>query len=339
MKPKKILVLCLRYLGDTLLSRPVLRALYEQYPEAKIDILVVQGTEVALENFSFPIQILIWPHSKAQSVKQSFQIFRQGYDWTIDLTGNDRTAFLTFLSRAKLRACYEKKKPWWPRWRSRLYNVRLAHEKKKPHKLLQHQKLLEACGVLFQSTSLELKPSPSAQKKALSLLAPYQGKKVALAHLTSRDMQKSLPVPLVREVISHLTKQNIALVFTHGKAQIEKEYVSQCIKNFDPSSIKTISDLSWDELIALIKQVDVYWGVDTAPTHLASDLRKPMLAHYGPSHVEQWHPLNSKAEIIISPCTCLKIKQCPEGVSGKCFASLSPSQLISVLEMLIKNSV
>ncbi|MEZ5404926.1 MAG: glycosyltransferase family 9 protein [Verrucomicrobiia bacterium] len=91
--------------------------------------------------------------------------------------------------------------------------------------------------------------------------------------------------------------------------------------------------LSWGELIALVSKSDVYWGVDTAPTHLASDLQKPMLVHYGPSNAPQWHPLNPQADIIISSCDCLKTKQklCPEGVSGKCFHALSSDSIASIL--------
>lgn len=337
MKPEKILVLSLRYLGDTLLTRPTLRALRLQFPESKIDILVPSTTEVALENFPYNIRPIVWPRSTQRAIRRAMKIFVQGYDWVIDLTGNDRTALLSLLSRASLRVCYEKKQPWWPRWRSRLYNLRITHEKKKPHKLLQHQKLLEACDVTFQGISLELKSNEKAEKKIASFFSAYLGKKVILAHLTSRDMQKSLPIPLVRQVMSDLIKQNITIIFTHGKARQEKDYVTACVQGFASSQLQIMPQLSWDELIALIMKVDVYWGVDTAPTHIASDLQKPMLVHYGPSHVEQWRPLNPKAEIIISSCTCLKTKQCPEGVSGKCFNSLSASQIISTLEKLLKN--
>lgn len=338
MKPKKILVLCLRYLGDSLLTRPVLRALHQHYPEAKISVLIMPGTEVALENFSYPVQVLTWPRSIIKQIHQLITIFSQGYDLTLDLTGNDRTALLTFLSRAEIKMGYEKPNSWWSRLRSRVYNVRVTHEKIKPHILFQHQKLLEAYHIPFQGTSLELKFSQSAQEKIISLLSPDQGKKIILAHLTSRDMQKSLPIVLVREVILQLIKQNSVVVLTHGTASTEKEYAMKCAQGFSSSFLKIMPVLTWDELIALISQADIYWGVDTAPTHLASDLQKPMLVHYGPSNATQWHPLNPKAETIISPCACLKMKQCPEGVSGECFTSLSSLQIISTLEKLIKHS-
>jgi heptosyltransferase-3 len=334
VKSKKILVLCLRYLGDTLLTRPVLRALSHQFPQSQIDILIPQGTEVALGNFSCSFQILSWPRKQSKAASIILHILRQNYDITIDLTGNDRTAFLTLISHAKIRASYEKKKPRWQRWRSRLYNIRVPHEKKKPHILYQHQKLIEACDVPFQGISLELKASEKAQKNISSLLTPYTGKKILVAHLTSRDMQKSLPISLVREVLTNLLKQNCAIVFTSGKALQEKDYITKCIQNFETSNLKIMPELSWDELIALIAKSDAYWGVDTAPTHLASDLQKPMLVHYGPSNAPQWHPLNPHAEIMISPCACLKTKQkqCIEGVSGQCFNNLSSNIIATILK-------
>ena len=43
IQPKRILVITLRYLGDTLLLTPLLASLKQAYPQAEIDVLLPQA--------------------------------------------------------------------------------------------------------------------------------------------------------------------------------------------------------------------------------------------------------------------------------------------------------
>ena len=59
--PSAILVVCLRYLGDTLLLRPALRALRAKFPDARLNAVVTSGTAAALDDCADVSRVIEWP--------------------------------------------------------------------------------------------------------------------------------------------------------------------------------------------------------------------------------------------------------------------------------------
>ena len=59
--PRRILVVCLRRIGDVLLATPLLRSLKNAYPLAEIDALVFAGTAGMLEGNADVRRVIAWP--------------------------------------------------------------------------------------------------------------------------------------------------------------------------------------------------------------------------------------------------------------------------------------
>ena len=103
--PRSILVLQLRRIGDVILTTPAVAALKKRFPEAAIDFLVEKpGAEVLAGNPHIrKIQVyeaINW----RQALSEMSRVRRARYDWVIDFMGNPRTALLTFLSGAGVKA-------------------------------------------------------------------------------------------------------------------------------------------------------------------------------------------------------------------------------------------
>jgi len=93
----RILVIKLRYIGDTLLITPLLKALKEDIPHAHIDVLVNKNTQQVLINNPYVEKIWVFDYQTAKkrfsyNLKFIVNLIRQRYNIVIDLTNNDRSS-------------------------------------------------------------------------------------------------------------------------------------------------------------------------------------------------------------------------------------------------------
>ena len=332
--PKAVLVVCVRYLGDTLLLRPVFHALHQAFPEARLDALVTAGTSCALDDCPGVNRVIEWP--RQAPFKEMLLLPRLalgGYTWVFDFTGNDRSALACMATLAPLRVAYDR--PKMSKWALRrvAYNLKPRHKKQKPHTLIQRLELLEACGVTASEYDFALHPRSDALAWAQEAIAGLPSQWIH-AHVTSRDMQKALPPSVVKRVLSDLLSRGHGVVLTSGPAEVETQHLAACTEGLPMDRIRTFSHADWHQLVALISLAKKYWGSDTAPAHIAAALRKPMLIHYGPSRADHWRPLHPEGHADIRSCTCLKEKKvlCPKGKTGRCLEDISPTAVVDWFE-------
>lgn len=331
--PRSVLVICIRYLGDTLLLRPPLRALRKAFPTARIDVLVAGGTGVALEGCSHVDQVIEWPRSSVWDVlRLGVKIFAGGYDWAIDFTGNDRSSLVAMLSRAHRRIAYERPKTQRRSLRSMAFNSRIPYRKPKPHILLQRLELLAACGVEPDGFSCGLVPDLHALEKARQLTSGLPSRRVHI-HPTSRDMQKAIPQGVMRGVVERMTADGWGVVISTGRSEAERQHVLSTFPEL-PENCRIFSDLSWNELVAMVSLAHCYWGCDTAPGHLAAALEIPTRIEFGPSQALHWKPLHETGIAVVYPCAC-RLGQpgnrCPSGQPGICLEAIRADDVVEWL--------
>lgn len=329
--PRKILVICLRYLGDTLLLRPPLHALRAAHPAATIDALVSQGTGVALEGCPWVNGILEWPKrgQRGSELRLLARLLGEGYDWAVDFTGSDRAALAALASRARVRLAYER--PRRQRFApSRLaFNFRVPPQKPKPHILVQRLHLLEAAGIPSAGTGFGLQPDPVALEKIRQLTQGIPHPRLHI-HPVSRDMRKALPARLVGHVAGHLQALGWGVTMSCGQAPVERAHAQEILRNLSrPAPV--FAELSWKELLALIFLADKFWGADTAPAHLASALGIPARVEFGPSRADHWSPFGPGGIAAVHACACLASRscaECPLEQPGRCMEAMSGTEVV-----------
>ncbi len=309
--------------------RAPLRALRRAHPNARIDILVAEGTVCALEGCADVDTVIEWPRRRSLGVLLG--LFRTGYDWAVDFTGNDRTALAVLASRAPVRVAYDR--PKLPRWslRRAAYTLRVPPKVRKPHIVVQRLELLAALGVPAAGLETGLVATQTAWAAAAIAGLP---RPILHVHATSRDMQKSLPVASGIRMAEAQISGGGSVVFTSGRAASEREHVAAIAATLPGDRVRMFDDVSWSRLVSLIAAADAFWGADTAPSHIASALQKPMLVEFGPSKPDHWYPLNSEGRFLEHPCECRKENTCPAGRSGRCLSAAGGSAALEWLERL-----
>jgi heptosyltransferase-3 len=288
-KPTKILVIAMQYLGDVLLTTPLLHSLRLAYPDAQLDVLVYSNTASMLEGNTDINHIITTPNRpKLADYRQLFrQLFRR-YDLAIDTQTGDRP-FLYGLLAAPLRIAAvppKNTKGWWKRF---FVQRSIEFDDDNTHTVLQHLKLLDLIDV---PRSFSLVPPQIGNVHQLTKQFPFllDNTGYAVLHPHPQWTYKQWTVEGWVEIGHYLKEIGLKLILSGGLAKGEIDYVANIQRQLPEDTINLAGQVSLAQLAYIITQAKLYIGPDTGITHLAAATGIPVIALYGPTNPVKWAP-------------------------------------------------
>jgi heptosyltransferase-3 len=324
---KKILVVKLRQLGDVLLTGPVFSALKAKFPEAQIDAYIYSESYPMLEGHPAISNLIGYDRGWKKigllgRLKKEFTLLRsirkEGYDLVINLTEGDRGALAARASRARIRVGFPPK----GRWQKGLYTHVAKICPSLRHTVERNLDALRRIGIFPkpEERDLFLAISEEARDKVREWVkGPF-----TVIHPTSRWRFKCLPVVKMRELTQALLQEGKRVVFTSGPDLVEREMVLQIVEGLDVVNLS--GKISLQELAAIIDESERLICVDSVPFHMASALKKKVVAFFGPTSEITWGPWrNPNATIISQHFSCRPCYQdgCGGSKVSDCLATLS----------------
>lgn len=299
-KPTRILVIAMRYLGDVLLTTPLIRSLRQAYPDARLDVLVFRNTASMLEGNPDISHIITTPNRpKFGDYWHLFsQLFRR-YDLAVTTQSGDRP-FLYALLAAPLRVAVVPPKNttgWW----KRIFVQRWTEfDDDNTHTVLQHLKLLDLINV---PRCFSLVPPQIGNSQQLKEQFPFfvDNAGYAVMHPHPQWTYKQWTVEGWVEVGRYLKKLGLKLVLSGGPAQEEMDYVADIQRQLPDDTINLAGKVSLAQLAHIIAHAKLYIGPDTGITHLAAATGIPVIALYGPTNPVKWAPWPSGYDRNINP--------------------------------------
>jgi len=279
----------MQYLGDVLLTTPLLHSLRQAYPDAQLDVLVYSNTASMLEGNSDINSIITTPNRPNRyDLWHLFRKLFRSYDLAFATQTGDRP-FLYALLAAPFRVAAvppKKSTGWWKRFFVQCWT---EFDNDKTHTVLQHLKLLDLINVPRCFSLIPPKTSDIQQlEEQFPFLTEVAG--FAVLHPHPQWTYKQWTVEGWIEVGLYLKSLGFNLVLSCGPAQQEIDYVANIQSQLPDDTINLAGQVSLAQLAYIIAQAKLYIGPDTGITHLAAVTGIPVIALYGPTNPVKWAP-------------------------------------------------
>lgn len=350
---KKIIIIKMRHHGDVLLSSPVFTHLKKTLPEAQIDTFIYKDTLPMLEGHPAISDFLLYDRSWKNlsffgKIRKELSLFRKirknNYDLVINLTEGDRGALAALFSGAKVRVGVDPKKSGFFKKKS-IYTHLVKNCKTPRHTVEKNLDALRKIGLFPQEEekALTFDISSDTFKQIETLLQEHKtnSKNYILIHPVSRWRFKCCPPRLIAELIKHLHRQNKMVVLTSGPDPVEMAMLEEIIQLSPPgSNINLGGKVSLKGLGALIKFSSCTICVDSVPLHIASALKTPLVALFGPSCEKNWGPwMHPHSRVVSTSISCrpCHMDGCGGSKMSDCLHSLPLRNILSATAEVMQN--
>ncbi len=304
---KKILVIKLRNIGDVLLTVPALRALKETFPKAHLAVLVNPGTEDMLTKNPLVDEVIVLKRKeKKQGLGDKVRgglgfmknLRAKGFDMTVDLTGGDRAALTGFATGAKYRLGPDPEGKGF-KGKRYLYTHKSPGPAAMTHTVLSNLAVLRPFGIDTRDLTVDFfidSEDEAAVDKVLGTSINKGIKKPFVhVHPVSRWLFKCPQSFLMASILDHIAESGLQVVLTSGPERREAALLKEIADLMKRPMILLSGNLSLKGLGVLSKRAAFFFGVDSAPMHIAAAVGTPVVALFGPSGAFDWGPWDNEA--------------------------------------------
>ncbi len=295
----RILISRLRFMGDVILTTPLLRQLRTRFPDAEITYLTEDRFVPLLHNnpnidavMGLKIQRKFGEsrHEMAfEQIRFLRKLRQKKFDLVIDLFGNPRTALLSWLSGASTRVGGDF------RGRGLLYNFRVRAPQEKVDAIAFHQRSLEVIGIPPGDKKTELVLLPVErdlartylQRKGLDPDAPIVG-----LHPGATWPNKRWPADYFSRLAAGLVEKGMQVYVTCGPGE---EEIATAVAGGRIGPVVAGDVLPLRTLAAVIAHFKAMVSNDCGVLHMSVAVGTPTAGIFGPGEPDIWFPYPEEA--------------------------------------------
>jgi heptosyltransferase-3 len=340
IKPKQI--------GDSLILTPTIRGIKEVHPEAEIWVVVRRGCEGILAGCPDIARILTTaPVEKrdrqASDLWNDFatmaQIFTHRFDYAFELGDGGRGRNLLRLARGfSRRNCFSVKPTdaWGQEALKKMgaacssFDWQTCHRVEKDYRSVSEFLPLpsEIPPMIFEPE----RRKPWGPGETLSDFCVVQ---VGTRQGFNRWHREGW-----RDVCLALLEKFQNVVLTCGPVAQESEEAASLVAELGDRAISTEGRAAWPEMAWLLSRAKLYVGPNTAAMHMAAACGCPVVALFGPSIEDHWHPWRVPYRIVTTPgyVPPADAMQRYALVKKRTMEEIQPRQVIAACEELLREA-
>ena len=331
---RKVLLVRLRSIGDTVLATPSVAALKRFLPNVEVDILVEDWVAPLLDNHPHIDKVVVLERGGFVARTRAARELRSaGYDVVYNLHGGTTATFLTRATGARHRVGYKTYQY------AQLHNHQapsplLLWGQQKTHSVEQQLALLGWTGVpVTDRPRTELGVSPDAAQAVEERLAAagLSDRKIALIHPAAAFATKQWATENFARVVEFLAERgyaSVAIAAPHENALLENLSSEAAVE------IETF-DLSLPQVTALASRSQLFVGNDSGIAHIAAAVGTPSVVIFGSSNTAHWRPWNrAAAEVVFEemPCQPCHGYFCEKFAQPECILRVPVARVTAAIE-------
>lgn len=279
---RRLLVLDLGFLGDTVHLIPALQEIRRAWPEAELDVMAEEKAKQILEFVPGLNAILGYPRfPKGPKWYEDFgrvkKLRSRDYDAVINLNGSDRSSILTWASGARWRLGRVPPKP------AAFWRHCFSHTVDVPHGgrpvFEQRWECLRAAGVPVSDAPAFAVKIPGEVEQTVDEKLDGERGYIHVSPCTTQDL-KELPMDELAILVDRLIERE-RVVISCAPNDRERGKVAELLGRLREPPWRTFAgELSLLELADVIGRARVHLGGDSGALHLALMMNTPTVSWF-----------------------------------------------------------
>jgi len=284
----RILLTRLKFIGDVVLTTPLIQTLRETFPSAYIAYLGDSQAVSLLEGNPYLDEIFPVDFSKRGIMRRTrlfYTLNRRRFDLVIDLFCNPRSALFSFVTGADVRVGGDLP------GRGKLYTIRIKDDGTPKSAIAFHYQSLKAAGIDAKSFETKIFLTEEEKKEARRYLEWQDvdfSKPIVALHPGGTWPAKLWPAERFAELADLIrAKTHAQILLTRGPN--DSETVGK-VESAVVGHALSLPVMPLRQLAAIISHCSAYVANDSGPMHIAPALGVPTIGIFGPGEENIWFP-------------------------------------------------
>lgn len=348
-----------RLIGDVVLTTPIIRALRQRFPSARIVYVVEALAAPVVAANPHVSEVIVIRHRRGwrrwiEDVSLARRLRRERADVAVDLHGGSRSGWLTWATRAPVRVGYDVHGRRWNYTHhiSRPRGYQPRHSVRNLWDLLAPVDPFFAKGPDPESDPVEMPVGDDARTrvdKRLRGLGVKPTDRVIIIHGAAGTEFRRWPAPSFAAVAAALAgdraDHKVLILGARPDAGIVETIAqnARAVAGDAGSRIAVALDWPLDEVRAVMERGAIFIGGDSGPMHVASTTDIPIVVLFGPTTAATWAPWRpARASVVCIEPGPLSCRPCDQRVCEpgdfRCLRRLEPAEVIAAARRLLERA-